>query len=329
MRALVVVAAAVAASSATYHPTAALAAQESSADAVMWLQRIYTASDRLNYTGIFVYQRGDQVKTSSIVHLVDSQGVHERLETLDGAPSEVLRSNEEVKCYLPQTMTLKIDRQIGSRPFMGIRADPQELAKYYHIRKGETERIAGLECQAIIFEPKDNMRYGHKLWVDVNSGMQLKAKTFDENHELVEQFTFTQIQVGGRIDKELVRSRYAGKGRDWRIERSGMVAADLASNGWLLGSLPPGYEKVTELKRNVGATADVGHIVVSDGLAAVSVFIEPLTDKVTQAPLGLSRQGAANVYIKRLANHLVTVVGEVPADSVKLIANGVEFHPRQ
>jgi sigma-E factor negative regulatory protein RseB len=69
--------------------------------------------------------------------------------------------------------------------------------------------------------------------------------------------------------------------------------------------------------------------VVSDGLAAVSVFIEPLTDKVTQAPLGLSRQGAANVYIKRLANHLVTVVGEVPADSVKLIANGVEFHPRQ
>jgi sigma-E factor negative regulatory protein RseB len=298
------------------------------ADAVAWLKRIYTATERLSYTGTFVYQRGEQVETSRIVRISDSAGVHERLETLDGAPREIVRSNEEVKCYFPQTLTVKIDRQLDTKPFPAMRADPRELAEHYHIRKGGTERIAGYDCQAIVLEPKDNLRYGHKLWADINTGMLVKAKTVNEKNEVIEQFAFTQLQIGGRIDKDLVKSRYAGRGRDWRVESSGMVAADLTSNGWLLRSLPPGYRKVTELRRNVGATADVGHIVVSDGLAAVSVFIEPLAERAAQAQLGLSRQGAVNIFIRKLPSHLVTVVGEVPAESVKIIANGLEYRPQ-
>lgn len=305
---------------------AAVGAQ--SADAVAWLKRIYAATDRLSYTGTFVYQRGEQVETSRIIRLVDGTGVHERLESLDGAPREIVRDNEEVKCYFPQTLTVKIDRQLGTKPFPAMRADARELAENYHIRKGGTERIAGYDCQAIVLEPRDNLRYGHKLWADVNTGMLLKAKTVNEKGEVIEQFAFTQLQIGGRIDKEQVKSRYAGGGRDWRVESSGMVAADLTRNGWSLRNLPPGYRKITELRRNVGATADVGHIVVSDGLAAVSVFIEPLAERAAQAQLGLSRHGVVNVFIRKLPNHLVTVVGEVPAESVKLIANGLEHHPQ-
>jgi sigma-E factor negative regulatory protein RseB len=104
-----------------------------------------------------------------------------------------------------------------------------------------------------------------------------------------------------------------------------MVAADLSRHGWLLKSLPAGYRKVTEMKRNVGASVDVGHIVLSDGLAAVSVFIEAVGEKGAQAPLGLSRQGVVNVYTRKLDTYLVTVVGEVPAESVRLIAQNVEY----
>jgi sigma-E factor negative regulatory protein RseB len=157
-----------------------------------------------------------------------------------------------------------------------MRAGVRDFAANYTIRKGETERIAGYDCQAIVLEPKDNLRYGHKLWADVATGMLVKAKTFNEKNEVVEQFSFTELQIGGRIDREKVKSRFAGKGRDWRVEQSAIVEADLGSLGWALRSLPPGYRKVTELKRRVGASPDVGQIVVSDGLAAVSVFIEPL-----------------------------------------------------
>jgi len=305
------------------------AAAQPNADAISWLQRIYRSTERLSYTGTFVYQHGEQVETSRITRIVDASGVHERLETLDGTPREIVRANEEVKCYLPQTMTLKVERQLDTKPFPAMRADARELAQHYRIRKGETERIAGYDCQAIILEPKDKLRYGHKIWADLATGMLVKAKTFNEKHEVVEQFAFTQLQIGGRIEKDQVKSRFAGKGRDWRVERAAMVAADLTSDGWLLGSLPAGYRKVTEMKRNLGASVDVGHIVLSDGLAAVSVFIEPLAAKPSLGPLGLSRQGAVNVYTRKLDSYLVTVVGEVPAESVKLIANTLEYRRPQ
>ncbi|HLB15965.1 MAG TPA: MucB/RseB C-terminal domain-containing protein [Burkholderiales bacterium] len=325
MRALVLAAALAAGSAAC--PDGA-AAQEN-ADAISWLQRIYRSTERLSYTGTFVYQQGEQVESSRITRIVDASGVHERLEALDGTPREIVRVNEEVKCYLPQTMTVKVERQADTTPFPAMRADARELVPYYDIRKGETERIAGYDCQSIILEPKDKLRYGHKLWADLATGMLVKAKTFNEKHEVVEQFTFTQLQIGGRIERDQVKSRFAGKGRDWRVESAATVPADLARHGWLLRSLPAGYRKITEMKRNLGASVDVGHIVLSDGLAAMSVFIEPLAAKPSLGPLGPSRQGAVNVYTRKLDGYLVTVVGEVPAESVKLIANSLEYRRPQ
>jgi len=320
MRSVVLAAVLVAGSAAYPAPTPA----QGDAEAIGWLRGIYRATERLSYTGTFVYQHGEQVETSRITRIVDASGVHERLEALDGTPREIVRVNEEVKCYLPQTMTLKVDRQIDTRPFPAMRADASELADRYTIRKGETERIAGYDCQAIVLEPRDNLRYGHKLWADLKTGMLVKAKTFNEKNEVVEQFAFTQLQIGGKIEKDQVKSRFAGKGRDWRIETAGVVPVDLTSHGWLLRSLPPGYRKITEMKRSVGTRADVGHIVVSDGLAAVSVFIEPLAGQLRQGPRGLSRQGAVNVYTRTVDDYLVTVVGEVPAESVRLIADALE-----
>ncbi len=293
------------------------------------MQRIYRSTERLSYTGTFVYQQGEQVESSRVTRIVDGSGVHERLETLDGTPREIVRVNEEVTCYLPQTMTVKIERQTDTGPFPAMRADARELAQYYDIRKGETERIAGYDCQSIVLEPKDKLRYGHKLWADLATGMLVKAKTFNEKHEVVEQFTFTQLQIGGRIERDQVKSRFAGKGRDWRVESAAMVPTDLASHGWLLRSLPIGYRKITEMKRNLGASVGVGHIVLSDGLAAMSIFIEPLAAKPALGPLGPSRQGAINVYTRKLDGYLVTVIGEVPAESVKLVANTVEYRRPQ
>jgi sigma-E factor negative regulatory protein RseB len=321
MRALVLAAVLAAGSVATVAPVAA----QQGTDAAGWLKKIYAATEKLSYTGTFVYQQGEHSETSRLTRVVDATGVHERLEILDGTPREIIRFNEEVKCYIPSTMTVKVDRQMQTGPFPAMRAEVRDFAANYNIRKAETERIAGYDCQAIVLEPKDNLRYGHKLWADVATGMLVKAKTFNERNEVVEQFSFTELQIGGRIDREKVKSRFAGKGRDWRVEQSAIVEADLASLGWGLRSLPPGYRKVTELKRSVGPAPDVGQIVVSDGLAAVSVFIEPLGAREGQPQVGLARHGALNVYVRKLENHLVTVVGEVPAEGVRRIADSVEY----
>jgi len=295
-------------------------------DALSWLQRIHAATQKLSYTGTFVYRSGDQAETLRIVHVAGPHGAHERLETLEGQPREIVRSGDEVKCYLPGSMTVKVDKQTDHIVFPALLpANLRDIGKHYHVTKGAIERVAGYDCQTILLQPKDKMRYGHKLWADVNTGMLLKSQTLDENNEAIEQFAFTQIAVGGKIDHGQLKSRFLAKSRTWRIENSGAVATSLAASGWSIKPELPGFKKVTEMKRTQGGSSEVGHVVYSDGLAAVSVFIEPMANKTSLPQPGPSRQGAINLYSRQIAEHLVTVVGEAPAESVKRIADSVEY----
>jgi len=123
----------------------------------------------------------------------------------------------------------------------------------------------------------------------------------------------------------MVKPRHAV--RAWRVEHAEAEPARLA--GWGLSAELPGFHKVTELKRRLGESRPVGQMVYSDGLAAVSVFIEPLEARREQVRTGLSSMGAIHIYTREVANHMVTVVGEAPALSVQRIADSVEFHRPQ
>jgi sigma-E factor negative regulatory protein RseB len=304
--------------------SAAIAQTDTSA--LQWLQRIYAASEKLSYAGTFVYQQGQRVETSRIVHVVDASGPRERLETLDGVPREIVRNGDEVVCYLPASKTVKIDKQPGRRPFPAILSEQlKDVSDNYDVKKGEVERVGGYSCQVLTLEPKDRMRYGHRLWADLSTGMLLSAKTFNDKNEMLEQFHFTQIKIGA-IGQDQLKARYFRQSKGWHVEDSGATRANLAESGWTLRSKPPGFRTVAELIRTVGGTGGVGHIVLSDGLAAISVFIEPAASKRPMPHAGLARQGAINVYTRPVGNYWVTVVGEAPAESVKYVANAVEYH---
>jgi len=295
------------------------------AQAMQWLQRIHAATQKLSYTGTFVYQHRDQMETSRITRYMGTSGPDERLESLGGSmPREIIRSRGQVTCYLPESMTVRIDKQIADRSFPAILpAQVRDLGENYSIRMGEVERVAGYDCQVIVLNPKDKMRYGHKLWADVNTGMLLRARTFDERNNHIETFEFTQLQIGN-VERSMVKSKYAIKGKDWKVEDSAAKDVNLVNLGWTMRSPPPGFRKIGEMHRTLGGTTGVGHIVLSDGLAAVSVFIEPLANRQAEFS-GLARQGAINVYSRRLGEHWITVVGETPADSVKYFANAIEY----
>ena len=123
----------------------------------------------------------------------------------------------------------------------------------------------------------------------------------------------------------MVRPRHAV--RAWRVEDA--EASPTRLTGWGLASELPGFHKITELKRRLGESRPVGQMVYSDGLAAVSVFIEPLEGRRDPARYGLASMGAIHIYTREVANHMVTVVGEAPAVSVQRIADAVEFRRPQ
>ncbi len=299
-------------------------------DAAAWLEKIYAASKKLSYSGTFVYRHGQQSESSHIVRLVDGAVDTEKLEALDGMRREVVRNGDEIKCYLPDSLTVKVDRRSDHRSFPALLpAQISSLSEQYVISKGETVRIAGFDCQAIVLKPKDDLRYGYKLWADTRSGMLLKARIFNEKNEAVEEFAFTQLTIGGKISRKALKSSFDGLGKEWRVENARVEPVDLAESGWKVSPGIPGFRKVVEVRRHLRESQRVYQIVYSDGLAAVSVFIEPMETHHDPVRPGLSNMGAVNIYTRELANHVVTVVGEAPPVTVRRIANAVEYHRRQ
>ena len=292
-----------------------------SPETLTWLKKIEDASRRLSYTGTFVYQQGGRTETSRITRLAGSDV--ERLEVLDGMPREIVRTRDTLRCYLPDSKVVKVERRTADRSFP--RLLPEQvgvLTEHYDIRLGEKRRVGGFECQAVVLAPRDDLRYGYRLYADMNTGMLVRATTVDSAGHMVEQFTFTELRIG-HVSADMVRPRHASGA--WRVEDADATPAHL--DGWRVAPELPGFRKVGELKRRIGETRPVGQLVFSDGLASVSVFIEPLGGG-RQATPGLASLGAIHIYTREVANHRITVVGEAPAASVERIANAVEYRRR-
>lgn len=309
------------------------AAQQAEADAYGargWLKKIQSSALQLNYSGTFVYQQGSEMRTSRITHVRDAKGEVEKLEILDGQPREYIRRGDEVICYVPEARTLLVEKRVANDAFPAILAsDEDDLSHNYQIRSVELGRVAGRDAQAILLEPKDKLRYGYKLWADKASGLLLRAQTLNDKGETVEQIAFTQISIGD-ADRSRVRPSFPNTD-GWRVENTLMSQVNLS--GWTVKALPPGFRKVREVKRLVSDVSaggqpvrrEVSQMVFSDGLAAISVFIEPGSQSRTE---GSMQQGAVNIVGKRQGDHWLTIVGEVPPAAIRQVANSIEFKSR-
>jgi sigma-E factor negative regulatory protein RseB len=292
-------------------------------EGLYWLGRVVTAAQKLNYVGTFSYRNGGIEETSRITHRFVAGGEQERLEVLDGSPRELIRNNDEVKCYLPESHTLIIDKRAQRRTFPALLpASLSSLTEYYLIRKGPLGRVAEHETQIIYLEPKDDLRYGQQLWIDVNSGLLLKSSLLNERNQPIETFAFTQLQIGGTIEPEVLKSKYHAQSSKWRVQQVHAVDSRAEDALWQFNAELPGFRKLTNLKRQTRSEGTESlHMVFSDGLAAISVFIEALPEK---PDLGMVSMGAINVYRRAVGKHLLVVMGETPPATVKRLGDGIE-----
>lgn len=307
-------------------------------EALSWLKKIQSAAQTLNYSGTFVYQQSNQMRTSRITHVLDGKNEIEKLEILDDKPREYIRHNDEVICYVPEAKTLLVEKRVTHDIFPAIlAANPTDLTEFYDVRKDIAGRVAGRECQAIVLEPTDKLRYGYRLWADKSTGLLLRAQTLNERHDVVEQIAFTEISIGN-FDRNRVKPSFPNTS-GWHVENATMSQANLT--GWTVKALPPGFRKIREVKRMVSNDAastssasgrthvsaqpsqrEVAQMVFSDGLAAISVFIEPESQSRTE---GSMQQGAMNIIGKRYGDFWLTIVGEVPSAAIRQVANSIEF----
>ncbi len=296
-------------------------------DELNWLKTMAFAAHQTDYSGTFVYyQDGRQVETSRITHFVDRDGEHGRLEGLDGTRREIIRHNDRVWCFLGDRM-VKVEERQGGRKFPAILPEQLSLLnENYRIRQTEEGRVAGFHAHAVIFQPKDFLRYTHRMWAHSDSGLLLKAEVLDGRGRVVEQYAFTQLTIGGNIDRSWIMadkpdhalfSHNSYHGSLPKVEASANVS------GWKVDALPAGFKKITEVRRPMrGKNTPAIQMVFSDGLVSISVFIEAI-DNDQDDHSGLSSHGAMQIYSKVAGDHLLTVVGEVPPRTVMQVADSI------
>lgn len=286
-----------------------------------WLQTLAFAAHQTEYSGTFVYQHGGHVETSRIVHLVDAAGEHERIESLDGPRREIIRNNGQTWCVLGGDRSVRMERVGERRTFPDLLPDQlTSLNQNYQIREAERARVAGFDAQAIIFQPRDGLRYAHKMWAHLGSGLLLKSVMLDEKGVPVEQYAFTQLTVGGNQDRSWVTAQPKG------VEKTASlpVTLKLENHPWRVDAVPAGFKKVVEVSRPLrGRKQPVIHLVYSDGLAGISIFVEP--EHRPDESLGLTSHGAVHIFSRSMNGFRVTVVGEVPARTVVQVADSVRY----
>ena len=297
------------------------------ADPTAFLQQVQSAARTLDYAGVTVYQQGRMLQSTHLVHRVDGTGERERQEVLDGSPQECLRQNGMEQCLLPEHQ-LVVSRPAHSDHFPALMlGSGATIAQQYDWKPQEgSYRVAGRECAVSELQARDALRYSYRLCTDVQNHLLLKAQTLDAQGNLVDQVAFSRVQLGADIPDDALASHWDT--HDWKVHTDTSQPADLAAQGWRF-ALPPGFQPIAELTRQLAEGHTVDQLVLSDGLAAISIFIETIDPKRDQSiRQGGLRQGAISIYRMRLASYWLTAVGEVPAQTVHDLAHAVQYIPQ-
>ena len=286
-----------------------------------WLKTANIADHKTNYSGVFVYQYGNHVETSSISHVVESDGEYEKLESLDGPKLEIIRHSGQVWCYWNNKM-VPVDSRYGARRFPLLLPDPlASLSKNYQVEELGMDRVAGFNTRVVVYRSRDNLRYSHKIWLDTISGLLLKSAVLNEKNQIVEQYAFTELKLGNEADRSWVAGSTPNSSKLVVIPPVPVI-----KSGWVVDALPGGFIKTMEMLRPIhGKHSPVIQLVFSDGLSAISVFIETANADEDDNE-ALSSRGAVNLYHKVVDNHLYNVVGEVPPSAVMQVLDSIRYN---
>lgn len=289
------------------------------------LERARDSARRLDYTGIVLHQQGPESQTSRITHAADGAGGMVHVEPLDGPPRDMVRRGAQVTWYLPRERRVIHDQLTGTPGFPVLSFNSASaLLAHYRTRDLAADRVAGRDAEVLQLQPLDGLRYGYRLWFDAATGLLLRAQSISEAGQVVAQTGFSQLAVWPASGK---RFRWREPdARAWKTERAVTGKADVA--GWSF-RLPEGFSRVAALRRIVGRlpgkadeSREVLQILCSDGLAGISIFIEPWSEARSAQPV---QRGAVNMVGKRVGRFWLTIVGETPMAALRLVADSLEF----
>ncbi len=290
-----------------------------------WLMRMHEASRRRAYTGTFVVSSATGSLTSArIWHVCEGDQQVERVEALSGAPRSTFRRNDQVITFIPQAKLARTERResLGLFPELLASAD-SSIPEFYQARQIGNDRVAGFDADVVELRPRDALRYGYRVWSEKKSGLVVKLQTLDADSRVLEQAAFSELQLDVPVRADQI-TRMMANTEGYRIERDEPVKTTALTEGWLLRTAVAGFKPIGCYRRPAAErSANTLQWIFSDGLASVSLFVEPFEAK-RHTQEGTLAMGATQTLTRRLQAWWLTAVGEVPSQTLQLFAQGLE-----
>jgi len=288
-----------------------------------WLERMDHALTTRNYDGTFSHWQGGRVEMLRIIHRLQDGTVSERLASLDGSGREFIRTGASLACYLPDRRTVLVEQRPTEESLVGFPTVNDQTASLYDIREVGHTRLNRRVTHVITISPKDEYRYGYRLWVDDTTAMPLKSQLANAHGQVIEQIVFASLTLSSRIPDTAFRPDISTVGFQWlRNDAAPHAQPGAAALAWSAMTLPPGFRMTVRSAQIMpGSTGAVDHLVFTDGFASVSVFVERQL-----APSGLppapesATVGSSSAFSTVVDGHKITAVGEVPPATVRFIA---------
>jgi sigma-E factor negative regulatory protein RseB len=288
-----------------------------------WLLRMHEASRRRSYIGTFVVSSyAGTLSSARIWHACEGDVQMERVESLTGAPRAIFRRNDEVMTFLPESKVARSERRESVGPFPNLLAGTENsIPEYYGARALGGDRVAGHDADVVQLAPKDNLRYGYRIWSERKTGLVVKLQTLDTEGNVLEQAAFSELQLDAPVRMDRLAQMMASTD-GYRVEKADVVKTTAAAEGWVLKTAVAGFKPMSCYKRP--ASENTMQWIFSDGLASVSLFVEPY-DRQRHTQEGLfAAVGATQTLTHRVQDWWVTAVGEVPPHTLKAFAQSLE-----
>jgi sigma-E factor negative regulatory protein RseB len=317
--------------SATYYVAAQTLAPIAPAPAVEsknineWLMRMHEASRNRSYVGTFVVSSGGVMSSAKIWHVCDGKQQIERVDTLTGPRRSTFRHNDQVVTFLPEEKVVRAEKResLGLFPAL-LQTTDSHIGDFYQARQEGSERVAGVDADVIALVPKDAMRFGYRVWAEQKKGLVVKLQTLDTDGKVLEQAAFSELQFDAPVKLEKL-AQMMNKVDGYRVEKPGLVKTTASAEGWALKKPVAGFQPMSCHKRpRVTQSGDEPmQWVFSDGLASVSLFVEPF-DAQRHVRESRMAMGATQSLTRRIDAWWLTVMGEVPMATLTLFADGLE-----
>ena len=297
-----------------------------------WLMRIHNAASQRNYQGTFVVSAAGAVSSARISHFFEGADQFEWIEPLDGQARHVLRHNSEVHTVWPLSRVALVEQRdvVTSFPSLLLGGDDR-IAEFYDVQVLVPERAAGHDANVLLLRPRDEFRYGYRLWSDRQTGLLLRVEVLNERGEVLEVSAFSDVLIGVRSRPETVLQPMRTPA-GYRVIKLQLQPTQLDNEGWELRKLVAGFKPLSCFRRSLGAALSADpkhppttavHAVFSDGITYVSVFIEPYDEGRHLHPM-LASAGATQTLMSRRGDFWLTVVGDVPAATLRAFTLALE-----